>query len=350
MSDVRTYFVYPGDLATQTGGYHYDRRLIAGLEQLGVEVECLSLPNHGNDATDRFQDSARACFANIPDQSLVIVDGLAFGLLDETAAAEAERLKLLALCHHPLGLESGLDAARQQALLTSERRALSCALATIVTSEFTGQTLIETFDVPAEKIVVAQPGTERGEFASCQGDPPTLLTVATLTYRKGHDILIAALADLKDLLWQAEFIGGLEFDSQWVDQLREQVNRLDLAERIRFRGQVEDVRSAYLQADLFVLPSRFEGYGMVFAEALAAGLPVVATRAGAIPHVVPASAGMLVSPDNVAELSKALRQVISDTSWRAGLQRGARDAAKALPTWQDCAAKVYAKLKELLSQ
>jgi glycosyltransferase involved in cell wall biosynthesis len=349
MSDARIYFAYPGDLATQTGGYHYDRRLIAGLEQLGVEVECLSLPNHANDTTARFQDSARACFANIPDQSLVIVDGLAFGLLDETAVAEAERLKLVALCHHPLSLESGIDAAKKQSLLASERRALSCALATIVTSEFTAQTLIDTFDLPAEKIVVALPGTDRGEFARCQGDPPTLLTVATLTYRKGHDILIAALADLKDHSWQAEFIGGLEFDSQWVGQLREQVNSLGLAERIRFHGQVEDVRAAYLRADIFVMPSRFEGYGMVFAEALAAGLPVVATRAGAIPNVVPASAGMLVPADDVAALSKVLRQVISSTSLRAELQQGAREAAKALPTWQDCAGRVYEKLKELLS-
>lgn len=341
------YFAYSGDLDTPTGGYHYDRRLIDELRSMGVRVETVALPRCSSVPDQQILASVQQILAAIPDQAIVVIDGLAFGVLDEMAAAEAKRLRLVALCHHPLALETGLDERERQALLASERRALSCALATVVTSEHTRQILIDQFAVPAERIAVAPPGTEWVPFAPCDGDPIRLLTVASLTRRKAHDVLIDALAPLKSLPWQARFVGGKDFDPVWALSLQKRVNALGLAQRIQFAGTVEDTQVEYQQADVFVLPSRFEGYGMVFAEALAAGLPVLAARSGAVPDVVPETAGLLVAPDDTQALTEALRQILTSEALRRRLQAGARQAATTLPTWTDTAIIVARKLEEV---
>jgi glycosyltransferase involved in cell wall biosynthesis len=341
------YFVYPGELETPTGGYHYDRRLIAELRSMGIGVETLSLPPCSGMPDQQTLDSVRQTLAAIPDQAVVVIDGLAFGVLDDLAVAEAQRLKLVALCHHPLALESGLTEKMKQTLLDSERRALSCAVATVVTSEHTRQLLIDQFAVAADTILVALPGTDRAPFAPCDGDPIRLLSVASLTRRKAHDVLIDALAALNSLPWQARFVGGKDFDPAWAESLQAQVHRLDLSQRIHFTGAVEDTQLEYQQADVFVLPSRFEGYGMVFAEALAAGLPVVAARAGAVPDLVPETAGLLVAPDDTEALTEALSNILSSEPLRRRLQAGARKVAATLPSWTDTASLVARKLEQV---
>jgi glycosyltransferase involved in cell wall biosynthesis len=341
------YFAYPGDLDTPTGGYHYDRRLIEELRSMGVRVETVALPHCSSVPNQQILASVQQILAAIPDQAIVVIDGLAFGVLDEVAAAEAKRLRLVALCHHPLALETGLDEWERQVLQVSEQRALSCARATVVTSGHTRQILIDQFAVPAESIIVALPGTDWTPFAPCDGDPIRLLTVASLTRRKAHDVLIDALSPLKSLHWQARFVGGQDFDPAWASGLQERVNVLGLSQRVEFAGAVEDTQVEYQQADVFVLPSRFEGYGMVFAEALAAGLPVLAARSGAVPDVVPETAGLLVAPDDTQALTEALRQILTSEALRRRLQAGARQAAATLPTWSDTATVVARKLKEV---
>ena len=341
------YFAYPGDLETATGGYHYDRRLIGELRGMGVEVETLSLPNCSVMPDQETLNSVGQTLAAIPDQSVVVIDGLAFGVLDEVAVKEARRLRLVALCHHPLALETGLDERSRQALLISERRALECASATIVTSGHTRQILINQYAVPAERVSVALPGTDQTPFAPCDGDPLRLLTLASLTRRKAHDVLIDALAPLEALPWQARFVGGMDFDPAWAKSLQERANKLGLSQRIEFAGTIEGAQAEYQQADVFVLPSRFEGYGMVFAEALAAGLPVIAARSGAVPDVVPEAAGLLVAPDDVDGLSAALQQILTSATLRQNLQAGARKVATTLPSWTDTASLVAGKLEEV---
>ena len=341
------YFAYPGDLNTPTGGYRYDRRLIDELRRMGVGVETVALPHCSGAPDQQILASIQQILAAIPDQSVVLIDGLAFGVLDDLAVAEAQRLRLVALCHHPLALETGLSERTRRALLDSERRALSCALATVVTSEHTRQILIDQFAVPAERILVALPGTDRAPFAPCDGDPIRLLTVASLTRRKAHDVLIDALAAIKCLSWQARFVGGKDFDPAWAGSLQERVKQLNLSQRIHFAGVVEDTQLEYQQADVFVLPSRFEGYGMVFAEALAAGLPVVAARSGAVPDVVSEAAGLLVAADDTEALTEALHNILTSEPLRRHLQAGARNVAATLPSWADTASIVARKLEEV---
>jgi len=285
--------------------------------------------------------------ASIPEDSVVVMDGLALGVLNRETTEVRNRLRLVALCHHPLALESGLNSAEQSRLFESERLALENVHATLVTSDSTRRILTDDFGVGEDSITVAMPGTDRRSFSACTGSPPRLLTVGSLTRRKAHDVLIAALADLAALDWEARFVGGDHFDAAWVQRLRVQVASENLEHRIQFAGLVPDIEPEYQQADVFILPSRFEGYGMVFAEALSAGLPVIAAKAGAVPDVVPGTAGLLVAPDDPEALAGAIHKLLTTAGLRQQLQQGARACAAELPTWRESAEKVCRRLREV---
>jgi glycosyltransferase involved in cell wall biosynthesis len=335
---IDIYFVIPGDINNRTGGYGYDRELIAGLTELGYRLIHIPLASSFPFPDTQSLTDTEKQFAALPDNAVVIVDGLAWGVLDAIAEAESSRLRIIALCHHPLMLETGLDKSQAEIFFHSEKRALLFSAAVIVTSAVTAKILHETFSIPVEKIHLALPGTRLQGFADCSGNPPVLLTVASLTRRKAHNFLIDALALIQDLEWTARFAGATHFDPEWVAELTEKIARYGLQNRIHLLGSCDDIAREYLQADIFVLPSLFEGYGMAFAEALAFGLPIVAARAGAVPDLVPETAGLLVPPADSDELASALRSLLENPEQRRQLQKGARQAANHLPGWQQTAA------------
>lgn len=341
------YFAIPGDLNTLTGGYGYDRRLISGLLECDIAVTVIPLSR-----TFPVLDAAAAAdadsrFSALPDDAIVLVDGLAYGVLEVVAQRHGKRLKLIALCHHPLALENGLSQLQATALHRSEKKALNHATAIVVTSADTAKILINNFAIPKEKITVAMPGTDRQSYAACKNSPPILLTVATLTRRKAHDVLIDALSQISHLPWSARFVGGADFDPDWAVFLRRKVQALDLEQRITFVGSVTDPAPEYAQATLFVLPSLFEGYGMVFAEALSFGLPIVAARAGAVPALVPPEVGILVPPNDINSLAQAMATLLSNPDQLQTLRNGAQFAAKTLPTWEDTATIVADLLRKI---
>ncbi len=331
------YFAIPGDLENRTGGYAYDRRILQEFAALGQHCTVLSL-----DASFPFPSTAAVAdaeqiFSALSPDSIVLVDGLAFGAMPAIVRKHCQRLRFIALCHHPLALETGLDAAQASAFKRSEKIALDGARAIIVTSPATAQTLVTQFAIDPVKISIAVPGSDPAPFARGGGTPPVLLTVATLTKRKAHDVLIEALASLRELSWTARFAGGAHYDPQWADYLKKKVESAGLTDRIHFLGAIDDLSREYQQADLFVLASHYEGYGMVYAEAIAYGLPVVATQCGAVSTLVPKTAGRIIPAANHAALSAALRELLEDSTLRAQLQKGARKAAELLPRWQDSA-------------
>jgi glycosyltransferase involved in cell wall biosynthesis len=340
-------FVIPGDLAARTGGYGYDRRLIEGLRARGVPVEHAALPGGFPFPDAAGLAAAERAFAETPDGSVLLADGLAFGVLGDVAARHGERIRIVALCHHPLALESGLDPEAAAELAAAERAALSHARAVIVTSPATARTLASEFGVPADRITVVLPGTDPAPPAACTGDPPVLLAVGSLIPRKGHDVLVAALGRLRDRAWTARFVGSLDLDPGWAAGIRAAVASEGLARRVALVGPVPDAAAEYAGADVFVLPSRHEGYGMAFAEALAHGLPVIAARAGAVADVVPPEAGILVPPDDAEALAAAIATLLDDKEIRARYRDGARRAGRRFPTWDDTAAAVAAVLAGL---
>jgi glycosyltransferase involved in cell wall biosynthesis len=251
-----------------------------------------------------------------------------------------ERNRLIALVHHPLALETGLTPEQAEVLFKSERDALSCVRGVVVTSPSTAAILTEDYDVPLELITVACPGTDRGTMASGSSDGTIrLLSVGAVVPRKGFDVLIEALGTLADLSWRLVIAGDRTRDPKAVAQLDADIARHNLAARVELLGALapERLSELYAQSDLFVLASRFEGYGMAYAEAIAHGLPIVGTTAGAIPDTVPPGAGILVEPNDGKALARTLRMLIENRKERQWLAAGARTAATTLPTWADSA-------------
>jgi glycosyltransferase involved in cell wall biosynthesis len=344
-------FAVPGDLATPTGGYAYDRRMIAELGQLGWRIDLLNLGEGFPWPGEATSTAARMQLLAMPAGRTIVVDGLALGVLPETASQLAGRNRLLALVHHPLALEWGLSVEQADALRRSERAALAAVQGTVVTSAATAGLVASDYGVPAERITVARPGCDPAPLAQGSQDGVVrLLSVGAVVPRKGFEVLIAALGTLADLSWRLTIAGDLTRDRNAAAQLDADIVRHALGNRITALGAVSPQRLAalYGEADVFVLASRFEGYGMAYAEAVAHGLPVIGTNAGAIPDTVPPEAGLLVAPDDIPALAQALRRVIGDADLRRRLANAARAAAPQLPTWRQ-SAEIFARALETLA-
>ena len=341
-------FAVPGDLATPTGGYAYDRRMIAELRDLGWEVDVVELGDGFPRPSARQKAFAEAQLGAVPKGCPIIVDGLGFGVLPEAARALRDRHPLLALVHHPLALETGVSAKEAETLRVSERAALAATHAVITSSAPMARVLVSDYGVGADRITAAPPGTERAVRAQGSSDGIVrLVSIGAIVPRKGFDVLIAALAMLKDLPWRLTIAGDRSRDAATVQRLDKDIARQRLGGRVDMLGAVapEHVTELYRAADVFVLASHLEGYGMAFAEAMAHGLPIIGTTGGAIPETVPSAAGILVPPGDVAALAAALRRLIEDGAERQRLAAGAIAAAAKLPTWRD-SAKLFAKAIE----
>ncbi len=343
----RLHLLVPGDPETLTGGYAYGRRIAAALRARGWGVETHTLYASFPRPTQAALAHAEETLAALPADALVLVDGLAYGAMPRLAGDAAARLRLLALVHHPLAAESGLDGSVQRALRESEREALAAARGVVVTSRATAHALAD-YDVPASRVAVVEPGTDPAPLArGSQGAGLHLVCVATLTPRKGHLTLLDALATLADRDWRLTCAGSAERDPDCARAVRERAR--DLGERVRLLGELDApaLAALYDGADAFVLATRMEGYGMALAEALARGLPVVATRVGAVPDTVPQDAGMLVPPDDPGALAAAIASLLDDPRLHARLAAGARRARATLPRWEDAASRLAAALARL---
>jgi len=344
-------FAVPGDLATPTGGYAYDRRMIAELGHLGWQVDLLNLGEGFPCPTEATRTTARTRLLATPADRIIVVDGLALGVLPETASLLAGRNPLLALVHHPLALEQGLSVEQAGALHASERAALAAVQGIVVTSAATARLVASDYGVPAERIMVARPGSDPAPLAQGSQDGVVrLLSVGAVVPRKGFDVLIAALTTLADLPWRLTIAGDRTRDRSAAARLDADIARHALGNRIAVLGAVSAQRLAelYAEADVFVLASYFEGYGMAYAEAVAHGLPVIGTSAGAIADTVPPEAGLLVAPGDIPALALALRRVIGDADLRRCLAGAARAAAPQFPTWRQ-SAEVFARALETLA-
>jgi glycosyltransferase involved in cell wall biosynthesis len=351
------YVLVPGDLDTRTGGYGYDRRMIAGLRERGWTVSALRLDDSFPMPTPAARTHAAQILAAIPDGSTVLVDGLALGALPEEVEREAARLGIMALVHHPLAAETGLDPAAAATLEISEARALAAARAVVVTSHATAARLADA-GVTADRITVVEPGTDAAPLSrgsaishqpsaiSHQPSEVALLCVATLTPRKGHALLLSALASIPQRDWRLTCAGSLDRDPATVARLRAQIRDVGLEDRVSLLGDLDQsaLAAQYDRADLFVLATLYEGYGMAVAEALARGLPVISTATGAIQDLV-GDAGIIVSPGDLQAFTAALSSVIGDPLLGATMRANACRSRGRLPTW-DAAAAAMARTLE----
>ena len=344
-------FVIPGWLDTPTGGYIYDRRIIEGMRTAGVHVDVTRLAASFPFPDQKALRHAARKLGSIPDGTVVVVDGLAGGAMPVNIEREATRLRLVALVHHPLARETGLSADKALALEISERQTLESVRHVVVTSEATATLLTQDFGVASTRITVVEPGTDPAIRAA--GSPDAwleLLCVASVTPRKGHMTLMRALGQLRDLDWHLTCVGSLHRDAATARAVEHAVGVSQIRDRVTFTGELNDAAKLapyYDRADVFVLPTEYEGYGMAVAEALARGLPVISTPTGGISDLVGPDAGILVAPGDADALARALRQVLTNETERERLREGAWRAGSRLPTWDHAAKQMTAALAKI---
>lgn len=343
-------FAIPGDIATLTGGYIYERRLLEGLRALGHDMQHLCLPASFPDPSPAEMAEAISALAAVAPDRPLILDGLVFGAID-TAGLARVRAPVVAMLHHPLALESGLDPARRDHLFRTERDNLELARHVLVPSPHTRRILIERYGVPPARITIARPGVDPPRLPPAPGSPPLILSVGILHPRKGHDILVDALSELSDLDWRALIVGN-PWDPSHAAALAGQVARSDVATRIELAGLVapDRLERLYARAAIFALATRYEGHGLVFDEALVRGLPIVSCRTGAVPDTVPGGAGLLVAAEDAKVFALALRRLIVDAPLRQAMARSAAAAGRLLPGWDHTARVASAVLAGLMHE
>ncbi|TQK18763.1 glycosyltransferase involved in cell wall biosynthesis [Microbacterium sp. SLBN-154] len=330
-------FAIPGDLDTVTGGYLYEKRLLEGLREVGVDTTYVPLGDSFPDPSEEEVDATLAALQELDPSHPLILDGFVFGAMP-TAALARLRAPIVGVVHHPLAHEEGLSPERREYLFTTERDNLQLAAAVLVPSPHTARILVAEYGADPASITVARPGTDPARGVSRQSAPPLILSVGIQHPRKGHDLLMRALARITDLDWHAEIV-GTPWDQGFSASLPRLRDDLGLAGRVRLAGGIGDdeLDGLWAQASVFALATRYEGYGLVFDEALAWGLPIVSCDTGAVPETVPREAGVLVPPGDPAAFAAALRDLLTDHERRERMTRAARAAGAALPSWLDTA-------------
>ena len=355
--------VVPGPLDARTGGSIYDRRIVEGLRQRGWFVDVLELDASFPYPTAASLEQAALALAAVRTGTIAIVDSLALGAMPDLITREASRLRIVALVHLLLAVDADLDRDTAARFEDAERRALRAAALVVVTGKAT-LPLIARYELVPDRVVVAEPGTDRAPLArGSDGDhteavsgvdrtrPLELLSVATVHPGKGHEMLLAALAAVPCRGWRLTCAGSLTRHPATVDRVRAMVMSLGLEDRVSLVGDLDGpaLAACYDIADVFVLATRQETYGMAVAEALACGLPVVATTTGAIPELVGDGAGLLVPVGDTPALVETLSRVLGDAGLRARLAEGARRVRDRLPTWGETSGRMAAALDSLVS-
>ncbi|MGY4768036.1 glycosyltransferase family 4 protein [Kribbella sp. CWNU-51] len=324
-----------------SGGNVYDRRVCGGLVALGWSVHEHAVAGQWPlpDAAARL--AVGAALARVPDGGAVLVDGLLASVVPEVLEPEADRLRIVVLLHMPRA-----DAR--------EVAALSAASAIVATSDWTRRWLLDNYALPEDRVYVVPPGVDVADLASVSLCGGRLLCVGAITPAKGHDLLLEALATVDDPAWRCVFVGSLNLDVEFVDGLRRQAEDRGLGDRVCFTGPLTgaELERAYAEADALVLASQAETYGMVVTEALARGLPVVATKVGGVPEALGHAAdgsrpGLLVAPGDSQTLAQALRRWLGDPRERARLRVAARSRRLTLSDWVQTSRELSAVLSEV---
>ncbi|EIE49550.1 glycosyltransferase, putative [Citreicella sp. 357] len=338
-------FAIPGDHARRTGGFIYERRLLEELQAAGRSVHHLRLADGGATPDAATRAAWRAALDPLPRDVPLILDGLVFGAMHTRDLARI-KAPVVAMLHHPMGLEHGLPAALARRLMARETANLRQAAHVVVTSPHTARTYVAMGADP-ERLTVALPGFD-GPLPQPRPEAgPNILSVGLLARRKGHDVLIDALARIADLDWTALIVGKTH-DPAIAGALQAQIADTGLGPRLRLAGELSDaaLAEAYSRARIFALATRHEGYGMALAEALRYGLPIVTCAAGAVPETVGGGA-RLAPPDDASAFAAHLRALLTDDAARAALAAASRALGRDLPGWADTARLVGRVLDRL---
>ena len=344
---MRVAFVTVGDTDRLTGGYLYNARVLDTLREMGVQVEVI-VPCGAS--IEEQEAAARRLGTTLEPRrfDVIVVDALARIVCSPHLVRWRKQRPVVAMVHELPSVAGGDAFSREheEPLLRSER---------LISVSDHGRSVLEERGVPDTRIRVVPPGSDRlprndTDRASHSG-ALRALCVAQWIPRKGILDLVRAWTLHERPGASLELVGETDADPVYAASVRAAIADAPDAS-IAVRGPVDDtaLAAAYAAADLFVLPSRYEGYGVVYAEALAQGLPVIACNVGPVPEVVGEEAALLVPPDDVEALAGALDLLLNDAGLRDRMSAAARRRAKELPRWEDTADRFLCVLRELVAE
>lgn len=360
MSLRSVHFVMPGgvdDPTAPSGGNAYDRRVSLDLPGFGWEVHKHAVPGSWPRPGAAARTELARTLRDLPDGTVVLIDGLVACGVPEIIVPEAERLSLAVLVHLPLGDERGLEPGLAVELDAKERAVLRAVPAVIATSDWAVRRLVSHHGLAPDRVHAATPGADIAPLASGTDGVSRLLCVAAVTPRKGQHRLIEALAGVTELPWSCVCVGGLAQDAEYVAGLRVLIRKYGLQDRLHLAGPQAgaELDASYNAADLMVLTSYAETYGMAVTEALARGIPVLATDVGGLPEAVGRAPdggvpGILVPPEDPAALAAELRGWFGEADVRRRLKAAARGRRAALDGWATTARSLAGVLGRLPSE
>jgi glycosyltransferase involved in cell wall biosynthesis len=333
------------DPCRPSGGNTYDRKVCEGLVEVGWTVRVHPVPGSWP-VPDRAATRALArVVAAVPDGDVVLLDGLVASVAADVLVPESGRVRQVVIVHLPAGAPA--VGSTPSAVAAAEKRVLSGAVAVVTPSDWTRRWLVQSYHLSPARVHVAEPGVDPSPAASGTPDGGELLCVGAVARHKGHDLLLAALGGVTELSWRCVWAGSLDVDPAFARSLLRDAAACGLGDRVVFAGPLagRQLADAYDTADLLVLASRMETYGMVATEALGRGLPVIAPAVGGIPEALGTTAdglrpGMLVTPQDPGALAAALRLWLDDAGLRQRLRQAALERRRTLPTWTQTTAQV----------
>ena len=307
------------DPARPSGGNVYDRRVCRGLAALGWAVHEHPIAGDWPRPGAASHAALARAVRRVPDGAVVLLDGLIASTAPEALVPQARRLRQVVLVHMPLGHRPPDDEAG--AVRAREREVLEAAAAVVTTSAWSRRRLRELYALPTDRMHVAEPGVEAAGLAPGTTAGDALLCVAAVTPDKGHDVLLDALATATDLSWRCTCVGSLDRNPAFADGVRRRVRDGGLGDRVWFPGPRTgpQLDRAYAAADLFVLASHAETYGMVVTEALARGLPVLAAEVGGVTEALGHAQPEFAVGHDVVELRAIVRRLLVPLGGGEGL-------------------------------
>ncbi|MGM0767410.1 MAG: glycosyltransferase [Pseudomonadota bacterium] len=349
-------FIVPGDPDQNTGGYRYVGRLVRALNALGSRARVMGVEGRFPFPDDIARASLDAALAQLPENSVVILDGLAMGGLPDIVERHGHRLVLVALVHHPLADETGLGDNRKAWFLLSEKQALANVRGVVATSDYTAARLAD-FGVVPSRVRVARPGVDvmsenRFGTTAAEATRVELLCVAHLSPRKAQIHLVEALAELRQLPWHCTLVGSDQRDADYGAAVKQTIARHHLEDRVTVAGELDGhaVDEAYRTADLFVFPSLYEGYGMAIDEALAAGLPVITSDGGALARVADMPGIRHYPAGDIRALGDILAKLMAKPRRLASLKHEVMAAQSMVQSWTQTAEAFMSALADLTGE
>jgi glycosyltransferase involved in cell wall biosynthesis len=341
-----------GDINRLTGGYLYQKKLTQYLRGEGIQVDVVSIPDIPY-ALQFFSNFWLLIYLSRKKYDLIIEDEMIHpaAWLFNIWAKHVKGVKIVAIVHL-LNCVALRGTWRAKWVKLIEVLMLKSTHLIIANSKHTMGEL-EKMGLPDKMVQVIYPGFDtclvpKRELRLQRGIK--LLSVANCEPRKGLDVLVEAIHRLGDAKITLDIVGDESPSPGYVNRIREKIAFWRLEEQIKFRGKVDrqSLGRFYSDADMFVLPSLYEPFGIVLAEAMSYGLPIIATKVGGIPELVEHQKnGLLVAPGDANALAKAIDELASDVKLRQRLGESGYERSNELNTWEGCFKILLEHLQQL---